>query len=117
MKILLATLFVLSFSIDLMAQNDFERIVQAEKKSYLHIHKSLQGAENNYNVIYQRLNLNVNPNIDYIAGKVTTYFIAESTMNSIEFDLSDSLSVDRGMDHNTSVSFTHISDVIHINFL
>lgn len=92
-------------------------IVETEKKHFLHLHKStLGGATNNENITYQRLELKVDPNVKYIAGKVTTYFIPASSSNFIEFDLSDSLQVDSIVYHNTSILFSHTNDIIRANF-
>lgn len=101
----------------LRAQADGYDIAQAEKKESLQM-KSLKnaGADDNCNIIYQRLELNVNPNINYISGKVTTYFIPANAISYIEFDLHDTLSVDSILFHGHPASFSHTADVIHIFF-
>ncbi len=105
------------FSITVKAQEALDDIVESEKKHFLHLHKSTKGgAGNSENVTYQRLEFQVNPNVKYIAGKVTTYFIPATASNFIEFDLSDSLTVDSIVYHQTSLSFSHVNEIIHANF-
>ena len=107
----------LFFSISASAQDAFNEIVETEKKHFLHLHKSIKGgAGSNENVIYQRLELMVDPGIKYITGKITTYFIPSSVSNFIEFDLSDSLKADSIVYHNATLPFSHASEIIHSNF-
>ncbi|HWB62169.1 MAG TPA: M1 family metallopeptidase, partial [Chitinophagales bacterium] len=97
-------------------QSSFEQIVEAEKKEAAHIYKSERsGAENNDNIIYHRIELFANPQVDYIKGRVTTYFIATTAMQSIGFDLTDSLHVDSVYYHGAMLSFSHAANVININ--
>ncbi len=98
------------------AQVELDEIVGAEKKHFLRVHKSKQGgAADNSNVIYQRLELKADPQINYIAGKVTTYFIPASVISTVEFDLKDSLRVDSVVYHNSVLSFFHTSDILRCN--
>ena len=90
--------------------------METERKQWLQL-KSLKsaGAEDNTNVIYQRLELNVDPAYDSISGEVTTYFIPNTGITFLEFDLSDTLSVDSIVYHHQLISYTHGGDIIHIN--
>ena len=107
-------LLVLCFSA--WAQVDLDEIAGAEKKHFLRAHKSKQGgAADNSNVIYQRLELKANPRVNYIAGKIATYFIPASSISFVEFDLKDSLRVDSVIYHNTALSFSHAGDVLRCN--
>jgi aminopeptidase N len=99
------------------AQTSFEQIVESEQKSFLHLHKAERSAASDCNINYTRLELTVDPAVKYIAGTVTTVFIPDNLMSSIEFDLSDSLQVDSVVYHNTTLGFNHGSDVVHINFI
>ncbi len=99
------------------AQNDFDKIVQSERKSFQHLCRDERaGAENNTNVIYQRLSLRANPWEDSISGSVTTYFIPAAGIPYIEFDLTDDLTVDSILYHGDTLSFSHQNEVIHIAF-
>ncbi len=99
------------------AQSSFEQIVESEKKSFLHLHKADRSAVSNCNVTYTRLELTADPAIKYIAGAITTIFIPDDVMSSIEFDLSDSLQVDSVVYHNTSLAFNHGNEVVQIDFI
>lgn len=64
-------------------------------------------ALNNYNIVYHRCNWEVDPAVWYIKGAVTTYFKpTTSGFNQIQFDLSDSITVDSVKYHSTLLSFT-----------
>ncbi len=66
--------------------------------------------------IYQRMEWDVDPAIRYISGKVTTYFKSKTELlNTIEFDLSDSLTVDSVFIGNNLASFIHQNNKIQVN--
>ncbi|MDB5282712.1 MAG: aminopeptidase, partial [Bacteroidota bacterium] len=86
-------------------------------KGDLHLYKDERaGAQNNYNLTYQRLELNVDPAVNYIAGKITSIFIPDAAMSYIEFDLLDTLKVDSVYYHNVSIPFVHSGNIVHITF-
>ena len=116
MKLVIAILLALS-NFGLYGQGNIYRMEPPDDKEVLQA-KSLKssGAQNNTDIIYQRLQLNINPNLYYISGEVTTYFIPAGAISSVEFDLTDSLSVDSVWYHQTKITFTHSGDVLHINF-
>ncbi len=116
MKNILAIAFLL-FSSGSFAQFKTDKIAASEQKQLTQNHKKKHpGSINNSNIIYQRLEVQVNPAIYFIAGNVTTHFIPSGPIQFIEFDLSDSMTVDSIIFHNTAISFTHSADVIHIVF-
>ncbi len=98
------------------AQNDLEQIFEGEKKAFMHLHKSERGAVSNYNITYTRLELQADPAVKYIAGAVTTIFIPDNAMSSIEFDLSDSLQVDSVVYNTTLLAFSHANEILNISF-
>lgn len=63
--------------------------IQASKK--LFPNKNLNTG--NYDLNYTQLNLEVDPNINWITGEVTAYFTAKETLNTIYFELSANLTV------------------------
>ncbi|WP_319479872.1 M1 family aminopeptidase [uncultured Draconibacterium sp.] len=66
--------------------------------------------------IYQRMEWQVDPAVHYISGKVTTHFKSKTELlNTIEFDLSDSLTVDSVVIGNNSAPFTHQNNKVEIN--
>jgi aminopeptidase N len=99
------------------AQTSFEQIVESEKKSFLHLHKADRSAVSNCNVTYTRIELTADPAVKYITGEITTIFIPDGVMSSIEFDLSDSLQVDSVVYHNSTLGFNHGNEVLHIDFI
>lgn len=117
MKKLLIFLLLLFVSA-IQAQNELHQIALAEQKGF----SSRQSpptvqAVNNSNFIYQRCEWNADPAVQFISGKVTTYFIPDNSITQLEFDLSDSLTVDSVMYHQSAISFTHLpGDILQINF-
>lgn len=62
-----------------------------------------------YNLYYHRLVWEINPEILYIKGKITSYFSPVATnFNQIYFDLTTALTVDSVIYHDTLVSFTQL---------
>lgn len=65
----------------------------------------------NYDVYYHCLNLEVDPNVIFISGSVTTYFTSRtSDLTEIFFDLSDSLMVTAVLHHGLSIPFSQPGD-------
>jgi len=77
----------------------------------------LSGASDNYDLKYHRCEWEVNPAINHIKGAITSYFKPTvSGFNQIEFDLSDSLTVDSVKYHQTILTFSHLpADILQIN--
>lgn len=77
----------------------------------------LSGASNNYDLKYHRCEWEIDPAVFYIKGAITSYFKPTvSGFNLMEFDLSDSLTVDSVKYHNLNLSFTHQpADILEIN--
>jgi aminopeptidase N len=88
-KILLYLLLFASFSITAQEYlSEINEIAEAELKSSSSLF-DIQANPNtaNYDVIYHRLEFEVNPAVYFISGNVTTDFVALENMNSITFDL------------------------------
>lgn len=71
---------------------------------------------NNYDIVYNRLELNVNPSQHFISGVVTAHFIAKEDLNSIVFDLADTMNVSQVLKGGNPLSFTHSGDELTIDF-
>lgn len=71
----------------------------------------------NYDIYYHRLEWNLNPNVLYISGTVTTYFKPSiNGFDQICFDLSDSLTVTQVLYHGSPVTFdTPGNDILLID--
>lgn len=63
----------------------------------------------NYDVKYQRLELNVDPTVAYISGQVTTYFEATSVLNQVVFDLSVHMTVSEVLQRGNPLVFSQNS--------
>ena len=115
-KVFLLAAFLLPQFI--FAQNTLHDISNAEKKGFSNerINPASQAIDNS-NFIYQRCEWNVNPSVDYINGKITTYFIPNSVITQLQFDMSDSLTCDVVKYHNTIIPFTQLpGDILQIDF-
>jgi len=111
-NLILLTFFL--FSIVLTAQDykkDFENLVSSETKS---AQKKIMGTKNlntgNYDVKYHRLDLIVNPNVAFIEGDVTSYFVAKENLDEIIFELSDNMTVSQVVQRGSSLNFTQNND-------
>ena len=119
-KILLFLFLFASFSITAQDYlNEINEIAEAELKSSSSTF-DIQVNPNtlNYDVIYHRLEFEVDPAEYFISGNVTTDFVALENMNSITFDLgritntnnpyfSSRITVGAVMMNNQSLSFIH----------
>lgn len=68
----------------------------------------------NYDVVYQKLELEVDPSEYFISGTVTTQFIPTEDLQNIVFDLSHQLQVHKVKQGNTALGFTQASNEITI---
>lgn len=86
---------------------EFEDLVQAERKG---AQKRMVFVSNpntyNYDITYHRLRLTVDPTELFIAGEVTTKYIAKENLNSVTFDLSDALDVSTVKQRGIDLNFT-----------
>ena len=63
----------------------------------------------NYDLRYQRLELQLDPARQYVSGTVTSHFIPNQNMASIYFDLSNTLTVSEVKYHGSNLPFTQLS--------
>ena len=111
MRLLFTIYFLLVFGV--YAQTQDGASTCSEHK--IALNKSLQSLQKSvgsgYDIHYQRFQLDVNPNVRYVAGEVTTYFtVQENNFDTIRFDLSDSLTVSSVMRGGASLSFVQSGD-------
>lgn len=62
----------------------------------------------NYDLRYQRLELELNPAQQFVSGIVTNHFVANQNMSSIYFDLSNVLTVSEVKYHGANLVFTQL---------
>jgi aminopeptidase N len=96
----------------------FDKIAFEEKSNF--VTKSNFIENKNYSftdVVYQRMEWEINPNVLYIKGVVTSYFKSKTpNLNEIEFDLHSSMNVDSIIQNNKNIAFTHVQNKIQIPF-
>ena len=63
----------------------------------------------NYDLRYQRLELQLDPAQQYVSGTVTSHFIPNQNMTSIYFDLSNTLTVSEVKYHGYNLPFTQLA--------
>jgi aminopeptidase N len=67
-------------------------------------------------LIYQRMEWNVDPAIKYITGKITSYFkVKSASINKISFDLLNNLVVDSVVQNKTRLIFSRSGDQVNIS--
>ncbi|WP_321370229.1 M1 family aminopeptidase [uncultured Draconibacterium sp.] len=93
-----------------------DKIALEESRNFLLKSNFIESQNNNLtDFVYQRMEWQVDPAIRFISGKVTTYFKSKTeSLASVEFDLSDSLTVDSVLVGNNSATFTHQNNKIGI---
>ncbi len=74
----------------------------AEKQMNLMVNPNTQ----NYDITYHKLEFNVDPAVYLVSGKITTTYTALANMNSLTFDLSNTLIVSSVKINNTNLAFS-----------
>ena len=69
----------------------------------------------NYDVTYQKLEIQIDPSQYYINGAVTTQFVAQEDMQTIVFDLSHQLQVTAVWQENQLLSYTQGNNELRID--
>jgi aminopeptidase N len=70
----------------------------------------------NYNIIYQRMEWEVDPAVRYIGGKITSYVKSEvDSLYSAEFDLHDEMQIDSVIMRNEPRSFSRSENKLTVN--
>ncbi|HKI89518.1 MAG TPA: M1 family aminopeptidase [Draconibacterium sp.] len=68
-----------------------------------------------YDLIYQRMEWNIDPAVHYISGKVTSYFVSQNEgLNEISFNLYDSLTVDSVVQGIQKINFTRSKNILNL---
>ena len=89
--------------------NFTDKMALQESKQFL-LKSTFKESQNysDYDLVYQRMEWEIDPNIKYIKGCITSYFISQvENLTEIEFDLNDStMMVDSIIQHNENINFT-----------
>ncbi len=110
----LLRLFVVLFCFQLQAQ-DYEKMLEevqiAEAKAALNqiMHRANLNT-GNYDLKYHRLELDVDPSVNFISGAITSYFVAKEAMTEITFDLASNMTVTDVDQRGTSLAFSQNSN-------
>jgi aminopeptidase N len=68
-----------------------------------------------YDLVYQRMEWKIDPNVWYIDGKITSYFVSEcDVLNEVEFDLHEELTVDSVVRNGQKMNFVKTANKIFI---
>lgn len=75
------------------------------------------GATDNYNIVYHRCEWNIDPNVYYISGAITSYFKpAASGFSTLNFDFTITLTVDSVKYHGAAITWSQLNgDLLAIN--
>lgn len=98
---------------NLLAQNDLDlEICKAERlAAKKHINFKASGNTGNYDINYHMLDLDLDPNISYISGEITTQLTATSNTMQIIFDLAANMQVNAvNLTNGASLSFSRVGD-------
>ena len=97
--------------------NFSDKMALQESKRYL-LKSTFKESQNysDYDLVYQRIAWEINPNVKYINGSVTSYFKSQlENLTEIEFDLNDStMMVDSVFQHNQKINFTQNDSKLRI---
>src|SRR5690606_11972149 len=63
----------------------------------------------NYDLRYQRLELDLDPAQQFVSGTVTSHFVPNQNISSIYFDLSNALTVSEVKYHGATLPFTQLT--------
>lgn len=107
MKHRILLLFLFAFYFSGAQDHDFDAIRSAEMASASNrMQFRPNGNTGNYDVKYHRLELEVDPEVAYINGRVTTYFEATSALNEIVFDLTNNMTVSQVLQRGNPLVFS-----------
>lgn len=112
MKKINITILVTFFSIFTFSQALFENKDFVEKeigKYQKMINFNVNPNTLNYDLQYQRLDLNLDPAVLQISGSVTSHFLSNAPMTSIYFDFTDKIPVSEVLYHGTNLPFQQLA--------
>ena len=109
----LFTLLLLSLFFMGSSQNDWsvDAMAESEMKSAERLLEFRANANTaNYDLRYHRLELDLDPNVNFISGDVTSYFVAKENLSQLVFDLDDNLTVSQVIRDGQPLTFTQNTD-------
>src|SRR5690606_14808318 len=113
LKILSSAIFLLLTVCLAFAQGpdpDFTDKIAVQEQQKIMLKSAFKESQSysDYDLVYQRMEWEIDPNVKYIKGKVTSYFVSQlEELTQIEFDLNDStMIVDSVIQRNQKLDFT-----------
>jgi aminopeptidase N len=110
-------LFVSTYGVAQKPDPDFTDRIALEDQARF-IKKSLFTEAQNYaetDLVYQRMEWEINPDNKYIKGNVASYFVSRvDSLAEIQFDLSNQMQVDAVLQNNQKISFSHENNKVTI---
>lgn len=123
LKLIILSIAFLGFCFNAISQvyppfKSLDKISFIEQKACLNRsnNRQIENIVENYNIKYHRFNLIIDPNVRYISGSVTTYFlITQDNSTQITFEFSDTLYIDSVIFNSTNKPFTNVNDILTID--
>jgi aminopeptidase N len=104
----LLTLFFAQFPAQYISST--KEFIENELKSYEKmIDFNVNPNTLNYDLQYQRLDISLDPAVNFISGSATTHFLSKESMSSIYFDFSEKVPVSKVVYHGTNINFQQLS--------
>jgi len=100
----------------LNAQTLQNQLAKSESKQHARSTPPNIQAVNTSDFVYQRCEWQVDPFLDWIDGKITTYFIPNQPIPDIQFDLSVVLTVDSIVYYSNALLFSHAFNILDGQF-
>lgn len=111
---------LLSLALPAQTGDPLGPVIENEKSAWsraqAHERNGAGGADNHSDIRYCRLHWTVDPAVRYIRGEVTTVFEPLETLNSLEFDFSETLTMDSIRYRGQNLSFAQNGDVLTVQF-
>jgi len=93
-----------------------DKIALQESKRFLQKSAFVENQSyTDYDLVYQRMQWQVDPAVKFIRGSVASYFVSKiQQLSSVEFDLRSGMIVDSVLQHKKQVAFTHTNNKLEI---
>ncbi|HET6559465.1 MAG TPA: M1 family aminopeptidase [Prolixibacteraceae bacterium] len=119
MKYILLLIAIMVASVTRAQEPDLDfndRLSDSEARAYTKSASFVEAPDHaSTDVVYQQLNLEVDPAVRFIAGKVVTKVkILKETLTELHLDLSSALTIDSIHFNQDNIVYQHASDLIHI---
>ena len=118
-KVLLLTfIFIANFvNAQQFSDKEFMQIANTERDAHLgKLNRKAVATNTDFDVKYYNCHWNIDPNVLYVSGSVTSYFVVNTnSFNAINFDLSINLTVDSVKYHQSLITHSQNGDVLTLN--